>query len=64
MRQDDMVENMEKLAWDARGRRFQSYHPDSFIYNHLQQICPYHKNLKTANCSGRFLPRLGHLYRC
>jgi len=30
MRQDDMVENMKKLAWGARGRRFKSCHPDSF----------------------------------
>jgi hypothetical protein len=25
-----MVKNTEKLAWGARGRRFESCHPDSF----------------------------------
>jgi hypothetical protein len=30
MRQDDMVENTEKLAWGARGRRFKSSHSDFF----------------------------------
>lgn len=30
MRQDDMVKNRKKLAWGARGRRFESSHPDSF----------------------------------
>ncbi len=26
-----MVENMKKLAWGVRGRRFKSSHPDSFM---------------------------------
>ena len=40
------------FAWGARGRRFKSCHPDSFISNHLQQIRLCHKNLKTADCGG------------
>jgi hypothetical protein len=35
MRRDDMVKNTEKLAWGARGRRFKSSHPDSFIIHDL-----------------------------
>jgi len=31
MRRDETKKNREKLAWGARGRRFESSHPDSFL---------------------------------